>query len=404
MQAADIVIVSDDAKIADNHINFGMIPGGGSTQRLPRLVGRQLALGLLLSGDRLSGLDAVRLGLAYRSFAAQDFDEGVNQFVAQLAGRDRAAVTTIKKLVGDARQRSLPEGLDDEINAVVAHITRRGVDEFSSSRYIVMTTIDAAPVTLDVDSDGIARLRLNRPEASNGLNVELLKALHEAILRCHADAAVRVVLLTGAGRNFCAGGDIHTFESKGSELPQYLREATAWLQLATAALIQLRVPVVTAVQGFAAGGGGLGLVCASDVVVAAESAKFFSGAVRVGMAPDGGSSVTLTQLVGLRQALRILLLNPTLSAAEAREIGLITETVPDDELSTRATEIATALASSPTLAVSATKRLVWNGLGASVEQRLAEESRTVSELSGTHDALEGLRAVIERRPPKFNGQ
>src|SRR5271163_3431209 len=265
-----------------------------------------------------------------------------------------------------------------------------------------MTTIAAAPVTLDVDSDGIARLCLNRPEASNGLNVELLKALHEAILRCHADAAVRVVLLTGAGRNFCAGGDIHTFESKGSELPQYLREATAWLQLATAALIQLRIPVVTAVQGFAAGGGGLGLVCASDVVVAAESAKFFSGAVRV--APDGGSSVTLTQLVGLRQALRILLLNPTLSAAEALEIGLITETVPDDELSTRAMEIATALASSPTLAVSATKRLVWNGLGASVEQRLAEESRTVSELSGTHDALEGLRAVIERRPPKFNGQ
>jgi enoyl-CoA hydratase/carnithine racemase len=131
MQAADIVIVSDDAKIADNHINFGMIPGGGSTQRLPRLVGHQLALGLLLSGDRLNGLDAVRLGLAYRSFAPQDFDEGVNQFVAQLAGRDRAAVTTIKRLVRDARQRPLSDGLDDEISAVVAHITRHGVDEFS---------------------------------------------------------------------------------------------------------------------------------------------------------------------------------------------------------------------------------------------------------------------------------
>ena len=149
---------------------------------------------------------------------------------------------------------------------------------------------------------------------------------------------------------------------------------------------------------------GWALVCASDVVIAAESAKFFSGAVRVGMAPDGGSSVTLTQLVGLRQALRILLLNPTLSAAEAQEIGLVTETVPDDQLSARATEIATTLASSPTLAVSATKRLVWNGVGASVEQRLAEESRTVSELSGTDDALEGLRAVIERRPPKFSGR
>ena len=267
-----------------------------------------------------------------------------------------------------------------------------------------MTAIDAAPVTLDVDTDGIARLRLNRPDASNGLNVELLKALHEAILRCHAETSVRVVLLSGEGRNFCAGGDIHTFESKGADLPQYLREATAWLQLATAALIQLRVPVVTAVQGFAAGGGGLGLVCASDIVIAAESAKFFSGAVRVGMAPDGGSSVTLSQLVGLRQALRILLLNPTLSATEACEIGLVTETVPDDELTSRANEIAAILANSPALALSATKRLVWNGLGASVEQRLAEESRTVSELSGTPDALEGLRAVIERRPPKFEGR
>lgn len=167
-----------------------------------------------------------------------------------------------------------------------------------------------APVALDVAVDGVARLRLNRPESSNGMNVELLQALHAAVLQCHADPRVRVVLLTGEGRNFCAGGDIHTFESKGERLPDYLREATAWLQLASAALIQLRVPVVTAVQGFAAGGGGLGLVCASDIVVAAQSAKFFSGAVRVGMAPDGGSSVTLTQLVGLRHALRILLDQP----------------------------------------------------------------------------------------------
>lgn len=261
-----------------------------------------------------------------------------------------------------------------------------------------------APVTLNVDDAGIARLRLNRPEASNGLNVELLKALHDAILRCHADPATRVVLLTGEGRHFCAGGDIHTFESKGEHLPEYLREATAWLQLATAALIQLRVPVVTAVQGFAAGGGGLGLVCASDIVVAAQSAQFFSGAVRVGMAPDGGSSVTLTQLVGLRQALRILLTNPTLTAAEARDVGLVTEVVDDDQLLSRATEIASALADQPTQALSATKRLVWNGVGASIEQRLPEEARTVSELSGTPDALEGLRAVIERRKPRFTGR
>ncbi|OBH11016.1 enoyl-CoA hydratase/isomerase family protein [Mycobacterium sp. E1747] len=267
-----------------------------------------------------------------------------------------------------------------------------------------MTKSIDVPVALETSAGGVARLQLNRPEASNGLDVPLLRALHEAILACHANPDVRVVLLTGAGRNFCAGGDVKTFESKGEELPAYLREATAWLQLATAALIQLRVPVVTAVQGFAAGGGGMGLVCASDLVVAAESAKFFSGAVRVGMAPDGGSSVTLTQLVGLRQALRILLTNPTLTAAEALEIGLITEVVPDDALTWRAEELVAQLAELPPLALSATKRLVWSGVGQSVEQRLAEEARTVSELSGTADALEGLRAVIERRPARFVGR
>lgn len=267
-----------------------------------------------------------------------------------------------------------------------------------------MTETIPTAVLREVSPDGIAKIRLNRPEASNGLDVETLKALHEAVLACHADPAVKVVLLSGAGRNFCAGGDVRTFESKGERLPDYLREATAWLQLATAAIIQLRVPVVTAVQGFAAGGGGLGLVCASDIVIAAQSAKFFSGAVRVGMAPDGGSSVTLTQLVGLRHALRILLTNPTLTADEAAAIGLITEVVSDDTLEARAAGIAADLAAMPTQALSATKRLVWSGVGASIEERLPEESRTVSELSGTADALEGLRAVIERRPPRFTGR
>ena len=266
-------------------------------------------------------------------------------------------------------------------------------------------TVTVEPAVLrEVTPNGVASIRLNRPQTSNGLNVETLRALHDVVLTCHADPAVKVVLLTGAGKNFCAGGDVKTFESKGERLPDYLREATAWLQLATAALIQLRVPVVTAVQGFAAGGGGLGLVCASDIVVAATSAKFFSGAVRVGMAPDGGSSVTLTQLVGLRQALRILLTNPTLTADEAAAIGLITEVVAEDELTARAQEIADDLAAMPTLALSATKRLVWSGVGASIEERLPEESRTVSELSGTADALEGLRAVIERRPPRYTGR
>lgn len=262
--------------------------------------------------------------------------------------------------------------------------------------------IDDGPVLLDAE-EGIARLRLNRPEAANGMNVELLQALHTAVLRCHSEPDVRVVLLTGEGRNFCAGGDVTTFASKGTELPDYLREATAWLQLATSALIQLKAPVVTAVQGFAAGGGGFGLACASDLVVAAESAKFFSGAVRVGMAPDAGVTVTLTQLVGLRKAMHILLTNPTLTAAEALDAGIVTSVVPDKELTDRARELACTLAEMPPLAVAATKRLVWNGVGAAIQTCLPEEARTVSELSGTADSREGLAAIIEKRPASFVG-
>lgn len=260
-----------------------------------------------------------------------------------------------------------------------------------------------SPVLLDVTDDGIARIRLNRPEAANGMNVELLKALNDAILAAHGDPRARVVLLTGQGKNFCAGGDVKVFAAKGSALPDYLREATAWLQIATASLLRLRAPVVTGVHGFAAGGGGLGLVCASDFVVATRSARFFSGAVRVGMAPDAGSTVTLARIVGVRKALEILTLNPVLSADEAAGLGLVNRVVEDGDLEDGLLTLAGELLALPPLAVAATKNLVWGGLGASVEERLGEEARVVSELSGTADSLEGLAAVIERRTPKFTG-
>jgi enoyl-CoA hydratase/carnithine racemase len=135
VQAADVVLVSDDARIADNHIRFGMIPGGGSTQRLPRLIGRQQATAVLLSGDRISGPDAVRLGLAYRSFPQAEFDDEVSRFVSVMAGRERSALTSIKRLVVSGLQKPLAAGLDDEIAAVVSHISdgagRNGASAFT---------------------------------------------------------------------------------------------------------------------------------------------------------------------------------------------------------------------------------------------------------------------------------
>jgi len=263
--------------------------------------------------------------------------------------------------------------------------------------------VSDGPVLLDI-AEGIARIRLNRPEASNAVDADLLRVLHEVALCCHADPTVRVVVLSGEGRNFCAGGDVKTFASKGEDLPDYLREATAWLQLATAALIQLKAPVIAQVQGFAAGGAGFGLVCAADLVVAGESARFFSGAVRVGMAPDAGTTVTLSRIVGLRRAMDILLTNPTLTAQQAYDLGILTRVVPDADLAAEVDALAADLAAQPPLGLAATKRLVWDGLGSTVAARLPEEARVVSELSGTADSREALAAVIERRPGRFEGR
>jgi len=264
--------------------------------------------------------------------------------------------------------------------------------------------VTQGPVLLSLHADGVAHVRLNRAESANGLNVELLQALHDVVLQIHGNGKVRAVLITGEGKNFCAGGDVHTFLSKGAALPDYIRVATRYLQQVASGLIQLNPPVVCAVQGFAAGGGGMGLVCSSDFVVASESAKFLAGATRVAMVPDAGVSVSLVQLVGMRRAMEILMLNPVISAQEAKEMGLVTRVVPDDKLHEEAMALASQLAAGAPAALANTKRLLWSGIGRGVEAVMPEENNTQAMLSGMADAREGLSAVIEKRAPRFTGR
>jgi 2-(1,2-epoxy-1,2-dihydrophenyl)acetyl-CoA isomerase len=263
--------------------------------------------------------------------------------------------------------------------------------------------IAGGPVLLDLHG-GVAHLQLNRPGDANGLDIGMLEALHAAIHHCIAEPRARVVLLTGNGPNFCAGGDVHVFAAKGADLPYYIRRATGLLQEVIAALIHLDAPVIAAVHGYTAGGGGLGLVCASDLVIAADSAKFLAGATRVGMAPDAALSVTLPRLIGARQATEMLLLNPTVTAAEALGMGLINRVVPDATLQAAALEYAQALSQGAPRAMAATKRLLWTGVGLSAEAAMPEESRTVADLCRTEDVREGLAAVIEKRKPRFSGR
>lgn len=264
--------------------------------------------------------------------------------------------------------------------------------------------IGEGPALLALHADGVAHIRLNRPEAANGLDMAMLKGLHEVMTAVHGDGRVRAVLITGEGKNFCAGGDVHTFLSKGEALPDYIRMATSYLQIVASMMMRLNAPVVSAVHGFAAGGGGMGLVCSSDFVVAGASAKFLAGATRVAMVPDAGVSVTLTQLVGLRKAMEILMLNPVITAPQALAMGLITRVVDDEQLESEAFALARQLAAGAPAALAGTKRLLWNGLGSGVDACMPEENRMQAHLSGMADAREGLSAVIEKRSPTFTGR
>src|SRR5712664_3859125 len=151
----------------------------------------------------------------------------------------------------------------------------------------------------------VATLTLNRPEASNGMNIALMRSLHEAVMRCHADPRVRVVHLRGNGPNFCGGGDVREFASKGERLGDFLREVTAYLQMSIGALIRLNSIVVAEVHGFAEGGGGLGLVCTSDIVIAGNSARSLAVATRVVITPHGCDYVILPRFLGFRRVAEI---------------------------------------------------------------------------------------------------
>src|SRR5258708_10298380 len=152
-----------------------------------------------------------------------------------------------------------------------------------------MADTQVAPAVIVDVEQGVGNIRLNRPDASNAMSLELLRGLHEAALACDSNPEVKVILLTGEGRNFCGGGDVREFASHGTDLPWPMRDITAHLQAAAAALIHSHAVVVTAVQGWATGGGGVGLVGASDIVLAAEAARFKLGESRGGVIPEAGA-------------------------------------------------------------------------------------------------------------------
>jgi 2-(1,2-epoxy-1,2-dihydrophenyl)acetyl-CoA isomerase len=248
--------------------------------------------------------------------------------------------------------------------------------------------------------DGVAHLELHRPDAANGVNLQLAEELLHATTRLADDAAVRAVLITGAGARFCGGGDVKHFATEGEGLGHYLREVTVPLHAAMSQLVRLDAPVVVGAHGSAAGAG-FGIVCAADLVVAAESTKFVLAYTGIGLTPDCSSSWFLPRLVGHRRAVELTLTNRVLDAGEARDWGIVTTVVPDDDLEHQAEQLARTLAAGPTRAYGAATRLLRESVRSSLRDHLALEAETIAALASTDDAREGLAAFVQKRKPKF---
>jgi 2-(1,2-epoxy-1,2-dihydrophenyl)acetyl-CoA isomerase len=250
--------------------------------------------------------------------------------------------------------------------------------------------------TVTVEIEGaIARVTLARPEVANTMNLAFGHDLLQAALRVEADPAVRAVVLTGSGRNFCFGGDLRGMTDSGGDVEAYLRELTTHLHAALVHFTRMDAPVIAAVNGTAAGAG-LGLVLMADLAIAGSGAKFAPAYTGVGLTPDGATSFLLPRAVGYKRAMEMFLTNRVLTADEALAWGLVNQVVPDDQLAEAATKLATRLAAGPRGAFGLVKRLLADA-EPGLEAQLAREGRTISRQGAAAEGREGIAAFLEKR-------
>jgi 2-(1,2-epoxy-1,2-dihydrophenyl)acetyl-CoA isomerase len=261
--------------------------------------------------------------------------------------------------------------------------------------------VSASPLLMSVN-DGIARLTLNRPEHGNAIDLLMARALGEASIRCQIDRAIRCVVLTGAGRLFCAGGDVGLFGSTGDRADAVLSELAGTLHLALARLARMAKPLLVLVNGPAAGAG-LSLAISGDVVLCARSTHFTAAYGALGLTPDGGMTWLLPRLVGLRKAQEIILTNRRISSEEAEKIGMVTRLVDDEALAREGDIAAATLAASAIGALGVTRGLLQDSFSAGFETQLEREARAISAAGAAPEAQEGIAAFLAKRPPDFSG-
>ncbi|MFO1323691.1 MAG: 2-(1,2-epoxy-1,2-dihydrophenyl)acetyl-CoA isomerase PaaG [Burkholderiales bacterium] len=251
---------------------------------------------------------------------------------------------------------------------------------------------------------GIARITLNRPDRLNSFNAAMHAELRDALARVKADATTRVLLVTGAGRGFCAGQDLSDRAVAPGAAPVDLGESIENnYRPLVLALRALPLPVVCAVNGVAAGAGA-NIALACDVVVAARSASFIQAFCRIGLIPDSGGTYFLPRLVGTARAMGLALTGDKLPAQTAADWGLIWKCVDDAELAPTVDALLAQFAQAPTKGLAATKRALYASAGATLEAQLDLERDLQRELGYSADYREGVAAFTAKRPPQFTGK
>lgn len=257
---------------------------------------------------------------------------------------------------------------------------------------------DSPVVLSEIRDDGVALVRLNRPEALNALNLATRQALADAFTALHDNPDVRCIVLTGDDQAFAAGADLKEFVDQDSVAILRRRSERYWQAVANTPQ-----PVIAAIRGYAMGGG-LELAMACDLIIVGESAQLGQPEIRVGIMPGAGGTQRLTRAVGKFWAMKLTLSGKPISGPEALSIGLATDCVPDAEVLDTALKQAVSIARLPPLAAQTIKEAVVHGESASLEAALLLERKAFQVLFSTEDKREGMTAFIEKRKPDFKGR